>query len=196
MIAKKGLLYDRIPERIGGGPIFFVNANEHEFVANTEELEEAGTPGILQDIRAGLAFQLKEQVGQEVISLAEERAMQTAFDRLKNIPNLFLLGNNSLPKVPIFSFVVRSKEGLMLHPFFVSSLLNDLFGIQTRSGCSCAAMLGQSILGIDLKLSRQYKEALFNGHELLRMGYTRFNLNYFQTEAEIDYVLWALEFVC
>ena len=28
------------------------------------------------------------------------------------------------------------------------------------------------------------------------MGYTRFNLNYFQTEAEIDYVLWALEFVC
>ena len=129
LIAKKGLLYDRIPERIGGGPIFFVNANEHEFVANTEELEEAGTPGILQDIRAGLAFQLKEQIGQEVISLAEERAMQTAFDRLKKIPNLFLLGNNSLPKVPIFSFVVRSKEGLMLHPFFVSSLLNDLFGI-------------------------------------------------------------------
>ena len=84
----------------------------------------------------------------------------------------------------------------MLHPFFVSSLLNDLFGIQTRSGCSCAAMWGQSILGIDLKLSRQYKEALFNGHELLRMGYTRFNLNYFQTDAEIDYVLWALEFVC
>ena len=47
LIAKKGLLYDRVPERIGGGPIFFVNANEHEFVANTEELEEAGTPGIL-----------------------------------------------------------------------------------------------------------------------------------------------------
>ena len=60
LIAKKGLLYDRIPDRVGGGPIFFVNEKEHEFVANTEELEEAGTPGILQDIRAGLVFQLKE----------------------------------------------------------------------------------------------------------------------------------------
>lgn len=40
-------------------------------------------------------------------------------------------------------------------------------------------MYGQKILGIDLALSRRYKEALYEGHELLRMGYTRFNLNYF-----------------
>ena len=57
-------------------------------------------------------------------------------------------------------------------------------------------MYGQSILGIDLALSRRYKEALYEGHELLRMGYTRFNFNYFQTDQEIDYVLSAIEFVC
>ena len=57
-------------------------------------------------------------------------------------------------------------------------------------------MYGQSILGLDLRLTRQYKEALFDGHELLRFGYTRFNLNYFQTDAEIDYVLSAIEFIC
>ena len=129
LIAKKALLYDRTPDRVGGGPVFFVNAKEHEFVANTEELEEAGTPGILQDIRAGLVFQLKEQVGEETIRLAEERAIKLAMERLAEIPNLFLLGNNNLPKVPIFSFVVRTRAGAMLHPFFVSSLLNDVFGI-------------------------------------------------------------------
>ena len=57
-------------------------------------------------------------------------------------------------------------------------------------------MYGQSILGIDLRLSRMYKEALFDGHELLRVGYTRFNLTYFHTDAEIDYVISAIEFVC
>ncbi len=36
--------------------MFFVNELDHEFVANVEELEEAGTPGVIQDIRAGLAF--------------------------------------------------------------------------------------------------------------------------------------------
>lgn len=36
--------------------MFFVNELDHEFVANVEELEEAGTPGVIQDIRAGLTF--------------------------------------------------------------------------------------------------------------------------------------------
>jgi len=56
LVAKKVLIFDRKPERVGGGPVFFVNEQDHEFVANTEELEEAGTPGIIQDIRAALVF--------------------------------------------------------------------------------------------------------------------------------------------
>jgi len=28
-------------------------------------------------------------------------------------------------------------------------------------------------------MSRKYKDALFQGHELMRMGFTRFNLPYF-----------------
>lgn len=56
LVAKKKLLFDKKPDRVGGGPIFFVNELDHEFVANAEELEEAGTPGIIQDIRAALAF--------------------------------------------------------------------------------------------------------------------------------------------
>lgn len=69
--------------------------------------------------------------------------------KLLEIENLYLLGNNKLPKVPIFSFVVRTKFGKMLPPKFVTTLLNDMFGIQTRSGCSCAALYGQKILGLD-----------------------------------------------
>ena len=109
----------------------------------------------------------------------EHAIKEKTLTRLSRIPNLYLLGNNNLPKVPIFTFIIKTKNGKILHPFFVTSLLNDLFGIQTRSGCSCASMYGQKILGIDLGLSRRYKEALYEGHELLRMGYTRFNFNYF-----------------
>lgn len=56
LVASKTLLYDKIPDRIGGGPVFFVNEKDHDFVANIEELEEAGTPGVVQDIRAGLVY--------------------------------------------------------------------------------------------------------------------------------------------
>jgi selenocysteine lyase/cysteine desulfurase len=60
----------------------------------------------------------------------------------------------------------------------------------------CSAIYGQKILGIDLKLSREYKEALMNGQELLRMGFSRINFNYYISEEEIDYILDAIEFIC
>ena len=56
LIAKKKILYSKKPARVGGGIVLFVNEMDHDYVANAEELEESGTPGILQDIRAGLAF--------------------------------------------------------------------------------------------------------------------------------------------
>jgi len=56
LLAKKRVLFSRKPARFGGGIVFFVNELDHEFVANVEELEEAGTPGVIQDIRTGLVF--------------------------------------------------------------------------------------------------------------------------------------------
>ena len=106
-----------------------------------------------------------------------------------------VLGNNHLPKVPIYSFIIRSRTGKLLHFNFVTSLLNDLFGIQVRGGCSCAAIYGQKILGIDLHKSREYKQALFLGQELMRMGFNRFGIPYWFTDEEIDFVLKAIEFV-
>jgi len=47
LIAKKKILFSRRPHRFGGGIVFFVNELEHEFVQDVEELEEAGTPGVL-----------------------------------------------------------------------------------------------------------------------------------------------------
>jgi len=56
-------------------------------------------------------------------------------------------------------------------------------------------MLGQKLLGIDLKLSREYKEALFDGHEVLRLGFVRLNLPWFLSDDDVDYLLYAVEFV-
>lgn len=67
LVAKRDVILDVEPHRIGGGPILFTNEQKHEFVENPEELEEAGTPAILQDIRTGLVFHLKDLIGEETI---------------------------------------------------------------------------------------------------------------------------------
>ena len=106
-----------------------------------------------------------------------------------------MIGNNEIPKVGIYTFVIKSRFGMHLHPLYVCALLNDLFGIQTRSGCQCSTVSGQKYLGIDLELSRKYKEALMNEQEILRIGFCRLNFNYFFTKQDCDYIIDCIEFV-
>jgi len=54
---------------------------DHEYVQNVEELEESGTPGIIQDIRAGLVFQLKEAIGSQTIYEREKIIHEIAMNR-------------------------------------------------------------------------------------------------------------------
>lgn len=83
---------------------------DHEYVSNVEELEESGTPGIVQDIRAGLALQLKEAISSETIHQREAVIHQRVMQRLLGLGDcLYLLGNNSKSKVCIYSFLVRAK---------------------------------------------------------------------------------------
>ena len=65
-----------------------------------------------------------------------------------------------------------SPSGRYLHHNFVVSLLNDLFGIQSRGGCSCAGPYGHRLLGIDLERSprvRARDHRRLRGHQA-RLG--------------------------
>jgi len=65
-------------------------------------------------------------------------------------PNIELLGNLQAERLSIVSFTVRHGPRY-LHHNFVVALLNDLFGIQSRGGCSCAGPYGHRLLGIDIE---------------------------------------------
>ena len=56
LIARRDIMKSAAPTRPAGGTVLFVTDKEHVYVENLEEMEEGGTPGILQDIRTGLVF--------------------------------------------------------------------------------------------------------------------------------------------
>lgn len=100
------------------------------------------------------------------------------------------------------SFVVRRKAGgphgerpTYLHHNFVVSLLNDLFGIQSRGGCSCAGPYGHRLLGIDIERSHEFEREITHGCEGIKPGWVRINFNYFVSEAVLDYVVAAVGLV-
>jgi hypothetical protein len=93
-------------------------------------------------------------------------------------------------------FSLRLKHGDMdLHYGFVVALLNDLFGIQARGGCSCAGPYGHDLLGMDMAYSRALEAQLGKGHMVLRPGWVRLNFNYFIDESTFEYLVSAVELV-
>lgn len=81
---------------------------------------------------------------------------------IRTIPEIILLGNSSpsLKRIPVFSFIVKHPRGTFLHHNFVSAILNDVFGIQARSGCPCSGSYAQDLLGIDQTLADQYENII------------------------------------
>ena len=85
--------------------------------------------------------------------------------------------------------------GRYLHHNYVVALLNDLFGIQARGGCSCAGPYGHRLLGIDLERSREFEREIARGCEGIKPGWVRVNFNYFISEAVFDFIVEAVDLV-
>ena len=194
LIVKKQLLKNSVPASPGGGTVLYVTPVDHQFIADHERREEGGTPAIVESIRAGLVFKLQQAVGTDLIERLEASFKQRALTQWKTNRNIEVLGDSSQEGLSIFSLRIKH-EGADLHYGFVVALLNDLFGIQARGGCSCAGPYGHELLGMDLNYSRKLEKELNNGHMVMRPGWIRLNFNYFINEETFDYLLKAIEYV-
>ncbi|MFN2287294.1 MAG: aminotransferase class V-fold PLP-dependent enzyme [Chromatocurvus sp.] len=192
LAVKSTLLRNRVPAVVGGGTVSYVTADHHRFIDAPERREEGGTPAIVESIRAGLVFRLQQAVGTETIEAIEHRRILTALDRLSAVPGIDILGGTDAARLSILSFRLLHGER-ELHYGFVIALLNDLFGIQARGGCSCAGPYGHLLLGLDPARSRELeKRSAEQGHGALRPGWVRLNFNYFISENEFNYLLEAI----
>jgi hypothetical protein len=75
----------------------------------------------------------------------------------------------------------------------VVALLSDLFGIQSRGGCSCAGPYGHRLLGIDLERSHEFEHEITHGCEGIKPGWTRVSFNYFISEPVFRYLVDAVD---
>ena len=195
LVVRRELLANRVPDVPGGGTVAYVNPSEHRYLDDPAQREEGGTPAIVEAIRAGLVFQLKAAVGVKVIRSHEQDYLRRAISAWLQEPSIQILGNLEAERLSIVSFVVRAPSGRYLHHNFVVALLNDLFGIQARGGCSCAGPYGHRLLGIDLDRSHEFDREINHGCEGIKPGWVRVNFNYFISEAVFSYIVEAVRLV-
>ena len=194
LVAKRSLFRNPVPSVPGGGTILFVSPTGHSYHPEPEIREEAGTPAIVESIRAGLVFALKEAVGADEIRRREHRFVRRALASWSRNPNIEILGNTDVERLAIVSFGIRHGRG-SLHANYVVSLLSDLFGIQARSGCFCAGPYMHRMCSIDDVWSARMQAEVARGVLGAKLAFARVNFNYFISKAAFDYIVDAVHMV-
>ncbi len=194
LVVKKALLNNRVPAIPGGGTVVYVTPEAHRYSDDFERREEGGTPAIIEAIRAGLVFKLQRDVGLTEIEQREDSFITRAIERWSGNDNIEILGNPNVARLSIASFRLKYQQR-DLHYGFVVALLNDLFGIQARGGCSCAGPYGHTLLNMDRDYSRAIEAQIAAGNFVLRPGWVRLNFNYFINEETFEYLLRAVELI-
>jgi len=193
LVANRSLFRSAVPERPGGGTVDYVASFDGvtaDYVSRLDEREEGGTPAISGDLRAGAAFLLKEICGPSRILEREISMASRARARLARNPRIQLLGAPDLPRLAVLSLNIQD-----LHHAFAAVLLDHLFGIQSRAGCSCAGPYGHRLLGIDEERSSRYRGQIAKGRAGLKPGWVRVSLPHYASDHDFEYVLDAIDFV-
>jgi selenocysteine lyase/cysteine desulfurase len=191
LVAKRSLFRNRVPSVPGGGTVLFVSPTGHSYHPEPAIREEGGTPAIVESIRAGLVFKLKEAVGTEEIRHREDDFARRALESWGKNPNIEILGNTESARLAIVSFGLRHPRGL-LHSNFVVAVLSDLFGIQARSGCFCAGPYLHRLYRVDDAWSARMNAEVGRGHMGSKLAFVRLSFNYFTSEAVFEYVVEAV----
>lgn len=190
LAARRSLFSSEVPVVSGGGTVLYTSPWDHRYLPELESREEGGTPPIVQIIRAGLVFRLKQEVGADLLERAEQELVDRAMRRFAANPAIGLLGSTRARRLGVFSFVL---DGGRLHHKLAVRLLNDLHGIQARSGCMCAGTYGHHLLGIGKEASKSIRSALDHGGIWSKPGWTRISVSPLTDPEDLDLALDAID---
>lgn len=175
---RKTLIDDTIaPTFAGGGTVDYVSRTTQNYSNDKETREDAGTPAILQLIRASLAYQLRNEIGFEFIKDKKNILLKYLIKELKTIPDCKIYGNITKENIGIVSFNIGNND-----PYKLCENLSKKFSMQTRAGCSCAGPYGHDLLGMQDQISLSNKP-----------GWLRISIHFTQTKKQIKNLVEAIK---
>lgn len=160
LYAKKKWLNQFPVYQAGGGTIKTVTFEKTEY-ADAPLKFEAGTPNIEGALALAVALNFINDIGLDSISAYEDELLIYATNKLKEIPQLRIIGDTN-EKAAVISFIIDG-----IHPFDLGTIL-DKYGIAVRTGHHCTQPLMQRF-GI--------------------LGTLRISFSLYNTREEIDFLI-------
>jgi selenocysteine lyase/cysteine desulfurase len=189
LIFNQKLYNNSIPDDPGGGTVDYTNPwGENIYHDSVEAREDGGTPAFLQTIRVALAIKLKESMGVDNILAREEEMLAIIWDKLENIQNVHIMADNHRSRLGVISFFIHD-----LHYNLGVKLLNDVYGIQVRGGCSCAGTYGHYLFEVSAEKSNIIRDLIAKNDLSLKPGWIRMSIHPTMTNDELIYILESIK---
>jgi selenocysteine lyase/cysteine desulfurase len=189
LIFNKTMYKNSVPDQPGGGTVVYSNPWKIcTYVTDIEQREDGGTPPFLQAIKAAMCVRLKEAMGVENILRREHEMLKVIFERFSKMEQVSVLAGNIKNRLGVVSFIIQGA-----HYNLIVKILNDRFGIQTRGGCSCAGTYGHYLLQVDRDTSFGIMHSIGAGDLSGKPGWIRLSVHPTMTNAEIDFIMDAVE---
>ncbi len=189
MVLRRDAVVSDRPSWPGGGTVRFVSPETHDYSPSLEAREEAGTPNVIGDLRAALAFLVKDVLRAEGMAQRNAELVELATRAWSGQERIDPLGPRDRDRLPIFSFRIRDGRGGLVHHQLVTRLLSDRHGIQARGGCACAGPYVHRLLGIDGAESARLRAAILAGREVEKPGFVRLNLSPLMSDDKVRTIL-------
>ncbi|MBL1435981.1 MAG: aminotransferase class V-fold PLP-dependent enzyme [Rhodobacteraceae bacterium] len=193
MILRRSVVRRKTPTQPGGGTVRFVSPWGHDYLEDVVAREEAGTPNLAGDIRAALAFIVKDVIGQAAIDTRERELNEMVMAGLDGLKNLTVLGVEYRHRLPIFSMLVRDSAGNIVSAEQITRDLSEVYGIQARGGCACAGPYGHRLLHVNEEASAELRCQILAGHDELKPGWVRLNFSYLMSDETVRYIIESLQ---
>lgn len=191
LVFKKNLYKNLVPDHPGGGTVSWTSPFEkHLYLSDIEIREDGGTPAFLQTIRVVKSIELKDYMGTTHIQKQEEILLNLLWDRIAKMDGVTILESNMRHRQAILSLQFRD-----IYFNVIVRALNDIFGIQTRGGCSCAGTYGHYLNDLDQTKSIELRQEIEKGNALVKPGWVRISLHPTMLPDEINYIADCIEFL-
>ena len=181
-----------VPEVMGGGAINMVTW-EDTYWADLPEREEAGSPNVIGSVALGVAIDTLLELGFDEMLAYETRLGNRLLEGLCRIPRVGVLGNpeaGDSDRLALTTFVVAGIDHGQ-----VAAALSHEWGIAVRHGCFCAHPYMIHLLHMSKAEVGAIVDDVTAGNRKTLPGAVRASLAPYNTEAEVDRFLEAVDHI-
>ena len=179
------------PDMPGGGTVEIVTLRDVVW-AGSPDRDEAGSPNTVGAVALAAAIRQLEEIGMEAVARHEAELTQYALEGLAKITGVRIYGDKRLETAAQRLGVIPFEVEGISH-FLVSAVLGHEFGIGVRSGCFCAHPYILHLLGLSEPEAGEVRREMLSGNKSQMPGLIRASFGLYNTLAEVDVLLDALE---